>query len=117
MKKVLVIEDDAGITDLLEVILEGVGYEVIASTKPLPLDKLTKISPDLILLDHYIEDGLGIDYCKKLKATPRTQHIPVIIVSAIRKIDQLAKDACADGYLEKPFDIGELENAVAKLIK
>jgi CheY-like chemotaxis protein len=60
------------------------------------------------------EDGLKI--AQDIKTTPRTSHIPVILISALPNVQQLAENVGADAYLAKPFDVRELNAAIEKLL-
>ncbi|WP_184544878.1 response regulator [Mucilaginibacter sp. FT3.2] len=117
-KKILVIEDDKDIRDTIVYVLEEEKYEVVASDNARVLKKLGEIKPDLILLDNWLtdwkSDASGQEISKGLKSDPTTSHIPVIIVSAVNNIEQIAKDGNADGYLKKPFDLTTLIAVVKK---
>jgi DNA-binding response OmpR family regulator len=117
LKKILIVEDDEDTTELLEVILESAGYSSVSSKTSIPLDELSNIGPDLILLDLYISDGKGSEYCQKIKANPPTGHIPVLIVSAVSGLEKITRDACADGFIAKPFDIEVLQQIIERTIK
>ncbi|TSD67766.1 response regulator [Inquilinus sp. KBS0705] len=120
-KKILVIEDDKDIRDTLEMALEAEGYEVISSDNARILKSLDVHQPDLILLDNWLtdwkSDANGQQISKELKTDPKTSHIPVILVSAVSNIAEIAEAGLADGYLKKPFDLDELAAVVKKNIK
>ncbi|GAB3933935.1 response regulator [Mucilaginibacter myungsuensis] len=107
-KKILVIEDNEDILDLMQFVLEGAGFEVIPSEDSLPLNNLDSIKPDLILMDNSLSDGSGSVFCRKLKDDPKTTNIKVVLVSANTDLDKLTSDSGANGFLAKPFDIDEL---------
>lgn len=115
-KKILILDDDAQILSVCEYILQELGYEVFTDTNcNLIIDKVKNVNPDVILMDNWIPDTGGKQATQLLKANPETNKIPVIYFSANTDIKKLAGEAGADFYLSKPFDITELENAVAKL--
>src|ERR1700744_6189215 len=120
-KKIMVIEDDTDIRETIVYALEDEGYEVIASDNARILKQLDKHKPDLILLDNWLSDwksdANGQQLSKQLKSDPATKNIPVIIVSAIRNLPEVAKEALADGYLKKPFDLVDLTAMAKKFIK
>src|ERR1700749_3914259 len=120
-KKVLVIDDEKDIRDTVVYILEENDYEVISSGDAKILKHLDKHKPNLILLDNWLtdwkSDANGQQLSKELKNNPATSHIPVIIISAVSNIKEIAEAGQADGYLRKPFDITELTGIVNKLIK
>jgi DNA-binding response OmpR family regulator len=112
-KKILVIEDDDDILDMMQYILEDEGFEVIASNKVELLTSIIKSQPDLILLDDRLPEDSGHNLCANIKSHPETTTIPVILISATANLNQVAKDCNADTYLTKPFDLYEL----VKLVK
>lgn len=120
-KKILVIEDDKDIRETITYALEEQSYEVIASEDSRILKSITDINPDLIFLDNWLtewkSDASGQQLSKELKSNPQTSHIPIIIVSAVNNIQEIAEAGQADGYLKKPFDLIELTDIAAKYIK
>lgn len=120
-KKVLLIEDDADIRDTIVYALQDQGIEVIASDNARILKKLDEINPDLILLDNWLtdwkSDANGQQISKELKTNPATQHIPIIIVSAVSNIQEVTYAAQADAYLKKPFELDELSSIIHQFLK
>jgi len=120
-KKILVIEDDKDIRDTIVYILEEENYDILASEDSKILKSIDKHKPDLVLLDNWLtdwkSDANGQQLSKELKTNPATQHIPVIIISAVSNIKEIAEAGMADGYLRKPFDLAELVDIVKKHIK
>ncbi|MEN0053002.1 MAG: response regulator [Mucilaginibacter sp.] len=120
-KKILVIEDDKDIRDTIVYVLEEEQYEVIASDNARILKKLNNVEPDLILLDNWLtdwtSDANGQQLSKELKNDPATSHIPIIIISAVNNLKEIAEAGEADGYLKKPFDLIELVDIVKKHVK
>ena len=120
-KKILVIEDDKDIRDTIVYVLEEQNYEVISSEDSKILKSLDKHKPDMILLDNWLtewkSDANGQQLSKGLKSDPATSHIPVIIISAVSNIKEIAEEGLADTYLKKPFDMTELVAVVKKHIK
>ena len=120
-KRVLVVDDDRVIQQLLEVNLELEGYEVVgtASDGREALDKIAKLKPDLVILDIMMPKMDGMAVCRHLKADPETAKIPVILLSA-RAQDMDIRDGLdigANAYLTKPFDPVELLDVVGRLLK
>lgn len=120
-KKILVIEDDKDIRDTIVYILEEERYEVIPSEDSKILKSINSIKPNLILMDNWLtdwkSDANGQQLSKELKSNPVTSHIPIIIISAVSNIKEIAEAGQADGYLRKPFDLTELTDIVNKHIK
>jgi len=120
-KKILVIEDDKDIRDTIAFILEEENYQVISSGDSKILKTVTELNPDLILMDNWLtewkSDANGQQLSKMLKTNAATSHIPVIIISAVSNIKEIAEEGLADTYLKKPFDMTELVAVVKKHIK
>jgi two-component system cell cycle response regulator DivK len=112
VKKVLIIEDDKDTLDAFHYIAEDLKLNVVISPSILQVDDIQAISPDLILLDHWVGNKLGGDFCLEIKANPAIKHIPVILISAHSSVEQIAVKSCADSYLAKPFDLDELMNII-----
>ena len=108
MKKILVIEDDSDTLEMLEYIITDLNFEIHSSTKIIPLEDIEQINPDIILIDYKLPNGNGSDACLEIKKNKSTEHIMVILMSTHNQLIQIAEDACADAYLEKPFDIDHL---------
>lgn len=119
-KRILVVDDEKDILELLRVILEKERFEVWeANTSREALEQIEKM-PDLVLLDIRIPGKLsGLDVCHRLKKDKKYRHIPVIIFSALvsnHDIEQGLK-AGADEYIPRPYDPKGLIRLVKKYIK
>ena len=115
-KKILIIEDDKDIAELLEFIINGLDFQAILSKDIINIDAVLALQPDLIILDHILEYGLGGKLCLQLKVLKESKHIPVLMVSATRKLADLVKECHADDYIKKPFAIPELQQKIFKLL-
>ncbi|MVN92853.1 response regulator [Mucilaginibacter aquatilis] len=119
-KKVLLIEDDKDIRDTIVYALKEHDYEVVDSEDAKILKNVAEIKPDLILLDNWLtdwkSDANGQQLSKELKSHPVTSHIPIVIVSAVSNIKEVAEAGMADGYLKKPFELSDLFAIVEKHI-
>lgn len=116
-KKVLIFDDNADILELCSLILKNAGYEVHSSETSNNIEQqVLAFMPDLILMDNWLPDIGGVVATQTLKKNPSLKHIPVIYFSANNEVKKLAKQAGADDYLTKPFDIFELEKIVHKYI-
>ena len=113
-KKVLVIDDNAGILFVMQKALDLKEYDVHISETFAGVDGVEKIAPDLIFLDISLIEQDGREVAQKLKANERTKHIPIVILTAYPNADELAKEAGADDYLSKPFDLADLWKMTAK---
>lgn len=112
--KLLVVEDDEGIREMLNTVLSYEGYEVVMAKDGSILDDLDTIRPDIIFLDEWLCSEKGSDLCRKLKADPRTSSIPVILLSALMSVEQFSVQAGADGFIRKPFDLEDLNEVISR---
>jgi CheY-like chemotaxis protein len=115
-KKIMVVDDDAGIVQALRLILEDEGYAVTAIMDGQTVRDMEGDVPDLLLLDIWMSGVDGRDICRHLKSRDRTRNMPIIICSANRDTQNIAKEAGADEFLTKPFDIDDLLGKVAAFI-
>ena len=120
MKKLICVEDDSSIRELIVYTLSNYGFEVLEADNAAELFSVIKSeAPDLILLDIMLPDKDGMQVLKELKESTTTENIPVILLTA--KSGQLDKikglDAGADDYITKPFDIMELISRVKAVIR
>jgi len=112
-KKVLILDDDIDILQICSIVLKKKGFDVSTLNNSNQIvDRVRAFQPDVILMDNWIPGPGGIEATKELKNTPDLQTIPVIFFSANSNVTQLAKEANADYFLQKPFDITELEAIV-----
>jgi DNA-binding response OmpR family regulator len=120
-KTILVIEDDKDIRDTVTYALKEEGYNVVSSENAKILLSLEEYNPDLILMDNWLtewkSDASGEQLSKQLKSDPKTSHIPIIIISAVNNIKEIAEAGMSDGYLKKPFDFEELFDIVKKHLR
>ena len=108
-KLIQIIEDDEAIRDVIEFILQESDYDVtVASNAKEFKINLFNTLPDLILMDVRLPDGNGLQLCRKLKQSLDTRHIPVIIMSAHSNAEESSKEAFADDFIAKPFDLNDL---------
>ncbi|HYD35442.1 MAG TPA: response regulator [Vitreimonas sp.] len=116
-KHIFICEDDEGIIEVTKTILEEKGYIVeTCSSCTQIFEKLEKVKPDLLLIDLWMPQIGGAEITKKLKADPKTKKIPVIILSANKDTENVAKSVGADDFIQKPFDIDVLEEKVEKFV-
>ncbi len=118
--RILVVEDDFDISNMLRIYFNGQGYEVqVAPRGGEALTATRKQLPNLIVLDIMLPDMNGYDVCRELRTTTRTSHIPIIFLTQKdERSDKIAGlELGADDYVTKPFDIEELklrvQNAIA----
>jgi len=111
MARILVIEDEADIRQVLEYNLKSAGHEVIEAARGLDgLRLLREREPDLVLLDLMLPDMLGTEVCRTIKDNPATRTLPVVMLTARgEEIDRVVGfEIGADDYITKPFSVREL---------
>jgi two-component system cell cycle response regulator DivK len=112
-KRVLILDDDLDILQICTIVLRKKGFDVqTLSSSNQVVSQVKAFQPDVILMDNWIPGPGGIEATRLLKLAPETQDIPVIFFSANSNVTQLAREAHADYFLQKPFDITELEATV-----
>jgi len=114
------VEDDRSIRELVVYALKSIGYEAIGFDKAEPFYKeLENKLPDLVLLDIMLPGEDGIKILKKLKASSKLRHIPVIMLTAkSAEYDKvLGLDSGADDYITKPFGIMEFLSRVKAVLR
>ncbi len=119
--RILVVEDDFDISNMLKIYFSGQGYEVeVAGRGNLALEMTRQNLPHLIVLDIMLPDIDGYEVCRQLRMSTRTSHIPVIFLTQKdERSDKLqGLELGADDYITKPFDVEELrlrvQNAIAR---
>jgi two-component system, OmpR family, response regulator VicR len=111
-KTILVGEDDAAISDIINSILQSENYSVLLARNESEIHThLTSASPDLIFLDIWLAGADGSKIAKSIKATKPT---PVIMMSADTKTETIAREIGADGFLMKPFSLEQLLSIAQK---
>ena len=116
--KILLIEDELDLVEVIKMRLENSGYEVISALSgEEALTFLQRDIPDLILLDLLLPGMQGEEICKKLKCDDRLKTIPVILCTASASdIPKVVKEVGADDYVMKPYESEELLSKVKKFI-
>ncbi len=115
-KKVLVADDDPAILDVMRMMLEFEGYDVLTTLNGAHILEMSIELPDLLLLDIWMSGTDGRDICKKIKQNEKTSKIPVVLVSASKDIERSAFEAGANDFIAKPFEMNELLQKIEKNI-
>jgi DNA-binding response OmpR family regulator len=115
--RVLIFDDDANILELCEIILSRKNMNVIGCNNcNSPVETVKEVQPDVILMDNWIQKMGGIKSTQLLKEDKETSGIPVIFFSANSRIEDLCVEAKADYYLQKPFEISQLEAVIHEAV-
>lgn len=117
---ILVVEDNPINLKLIKVLLTVEGYEVFISTNAEEaLDMLSKIHPQLILMDIQLPSMNGLELTKKLKADSKYQKIPIIAITAyaMKNDEQKVLEAGCDGYIAKPIDVTKFSQTIEDYLK
>jgi len=120
-RKVLVVDDDAEIVELIVEVLERDGrFEVKAASSGYEAGMATeRYRPDLILLDYMLPDVNGNVVCQTIRRNPEFENIKIIIVSGVIKEDEIAQllKSGAEDFIRKPFNIAELTNKITAILQ
>jgi CheY-like chemotaxis protein len=120
MPRILIAEDEPDIRELVALILELDGHEVIqARDGQEAVEKAQAEHPDLILMGVRMPRMTGYEACETLKANPATQHIPVVFLSAKGQESEVKEGLAAGAvdYILKPFSPDQLTARVAELLQ
>lgn len=107
--KILVVDDDSGIGEMLKTLLEFYEYEVTVTAKPEETEKLVLENDiDLVMLDMLISGIDGTDVCMRLRKNPETKDTPVLMMSALHDAGGKCREAGANDFIAKPFEMDDL---------
>ncbi len=116
---ILVVDDDYMNRELLQAHMENAHYNVIlANSGAKALEMAASQQPDIILMDVNMPGLSGYTVCNQLKNSPITQHIPVLLMTAMDDEENIAQatEAGADGFVSKPFNIPRMFEQINHLI-
>jgi DNA-binding response OmpR family regulator len=117
-KRVVIIDDDPDILDVLQLTFEDVGFETSVSVHSDEFFGLVdSFSPDIIILDYLLSGKDGTVLTRELKRREKYRHIPVIMISAHPDAKNMAAEARTDGFLAKPFELDDLTGLAATLLE
>lgn len=108
-KRILVIDDDSGIGEMLKTLLEFYDFEVTVSEKPDEAEEIiSEKNIDVVILDMLISGVNGTDVCRRLRKNESTADIPILMMSALHDAGKKCKEAGADDFIAKPFEMEDL---------
>ena len=119
MERILVVEDDPSVRELIELTLHQAGYEVLSTADgKSSVDMAQQEKPDLVLMDVRLPVMDGYEACREITSNPVTKHIPVIFLSARGQIEEirLGLSAGAVDYFVKPFSLELLKKRIQELL-
>ena len=111
MHKILVVDDDLQMLELIEQLLEREGYKVqVANSAQQALDMVEVDQPDLFIIDIYMPGVDGLALCRKLRKMPQTKVLPVVFITGFESPYTVtdALEAGGDDFIRKPFAVREL---------
>lgn len=119
-KRILVVDDEPDVTELVSYKLRREGYDVAAINDPLEImGKAREFNPDLFILDIMMPDLDGLKICRMVRADSKLKSVPIIFLTARGEVEDRIKglESGADDYLPKPFDTKELALRIGLIFK
>lgn len=112
-KKVLIVEDEEPLREVLTTILSEENIDVISKESGIGIEQTIETEkPDCVLMDVNLPQVNGDEITKKIKSNPSFQSVPIFLMSAVHDLPKKARAAKADGYFFKPFDMFEVISTV-----
>lgn len=116
--KILVVDDDSGIGEMLKTLLEFYDYKVTVTAKPEETERLiVENNIDLVMLDMLISGVNGTDVCMRLRKNPETSNTPVLMMSALHDAGKKCREAGADDFIAKPFEMEDLTAKIKEVLE
>ena len=118
-KKIMVVDDEENIVELVRALLEKEGFKVIPAYSGMEcLAKLKKIKPDLVLLDMFMPGISGRETCGRIRRDPKTKDLKVIFltVAAFPEMEGVLREMNISDYIRKPFDNADLIRRVKEAL-
>lgn len=119
MLKILIVDDEPEIVDMLQMILDMRGYETMGAYNGVDGIFLTSVNaPDLMIVDMMLPDIEGPEICRQVRANPKTTHLPIVVVSARTAQTEVerALKAGANAYMTKPVNLPKLFEELKRLL-
>jgi len=119
MTKILIVDDDTGLTQLLQLVFESRGFWVTTAYDGEQALKALQVElPEVIVLDLMMPGIGGLEVCRQIRQDPRTAHIPIIVLSAMpnESAHQQALDAGANEHLIKPIRPSDLIRRIREVV-
>ncbi|MGB8703429.1 MAG: response regulator [Gillisia sp.] len=117
-QKILIIDDDPSIGEMLKDVLEFSGYEVVYSKRPDEAEKNIEIHEvDLVLLDKLMSGVDGTDVCRRLRSNENVAQVPVIMMTALHDAKNICIEAGATDFISKPFEMQTLLDTISRVLQ
>lgn len=114
-KKVVLIQDNEDILEIMDKVLEDEGFDVTSSLTTEPIEKIDQIDPDVVIVDDNIKGNKkGTEVIEELKTDPQTEDVSAVLTSTANDLPKKAAACKADDYIEKPFDLDHMVDVVRK---
>ncbi len=116
-KTILVCDDEEGILDVVEMMLDAEGFTVYTELESAHvLNRIREHAPDLLIVDLWMPVMSGDEVIRKIRGDHEIKSLPIMVMSASRDGEEIAFDAGADRFISKPFDINAFVSKVEELI-
>jgi len=117
-RKILILDDDKDILDILSYLLTEEGYQIKAYNSGDDFgEAIRNFSPDLIVMDLILGNLDGRSICRAIKLSPMTQNIPVIMISARPDLRPSPdQPGSPDDFITKPFDLGKVSEKIRRYV-
>ncbi|SDL71713.1 Response regulator receiver domain-containing protein [Salinimicrobium catena] len=116
--RILVVDDDSGIGEMLKTLLEFYDFNVTVTEQPDETEELiAQHDIDLVMLDMLISGVNGTDVCARLRQNEETRDIPVLMMSALHDAGVKCKNAGANDFIAKPFEMDDLISRINKILE
>lgn len=118
MRKIVIVDDSEDLLEVLRFFLEEKGFTIETATNYAQLVSLVKsFSPDLVMLDIFLQHDDGREICKKLREHDSTKYVCILLFSAYTKVLAGFQEYGADGFIEKPFGLKALIDKIESTLE
>jgi DNA-binding response OmpR family regulator len=115
--KIIVIENDTDISELITLFLQEENYLMFQSKGDAIFQDILRIKPDLIIIDYFLKRGMtGAELCLTIKSSSLFEHIPIILMSSLVDLEYTAKECKATSLVYKPFNIHDLHSRIKEAL-
>ena len=116
--KILVVDDDSGIGEMLKTLLEFYDFQVTVTERPEETEQLiAEHDIDLVMLDMLISGVNGTDVCARLRQNEETKDVPVLMMSALHDAGSKCRKAGANDFIAKPFEMDDLIEKINEVLE